>query len=173
MKLFYKKLIEIFAQEENKDKYRTEGILPPQFIDLYAGQDYNPEAFEAFNFPALLVDWSIDYRTKPPIATINFNICYEQLRDTSSLGNNTDEALKFIDFVSITDEFIKTIETKHTGKLNLITEGHKIDDTVTDVYNLSYQCSYSGKLAAPQTGYIRGKIENLTTRRGLYTKLND
>ena len=95
------------------------------------------------------------------------------MRDTSSLGNNTDEALKFIDFISLTDDFIKTIETEHTGKLNLITEGNKIDDTVVDVYNLSYQCSYSGKLSAPQTGYIIGEVKNLTTRQGLYSRLND
>lgn len=173
MKLFYKKLIETFAKEESKDLYRTNGVVPPQFIDLYAGQDYNPEAFEGFNLPAILVDWSIDYRSKPPVATINFNLCYEQLRDTSNLGSFTDEALKFIDFVSLTDQIIKTIETSHTGKLNLITEGHKLDDTVVDVYNLSYQCTYSGKLAEPQVNFIPGQIENLTTRQGLYNKLND
>ena len=171
MKLFYKKLIATFGKEEVKDQYRTKGIKPPQFIDLYAGQEYNPEVFEGHNYPAILVDWSIDYRNQPPIATLNFHLCYEQIRDTSSLGKNTEEALKFIDFIWITDEVLKTIETEHTGKLSLITEGHKLDDTVVDVYDLSYQCSYSGKLAAPQTRYIKGQIENLTQRQGLYAKL--
>lgn len=173
MKLFYKKLIATFSMEDVKDRYRTAGIVPPQFIDLYAGQEYNPEAFEIHNYPAILVDWSIDYRNQPPIATINFNLLYEQLRDTSNLGQNTDEALKFIEFIAITDEVLKTIETEHTGKLNLNTEGNKLDDTVVDVYTLSYQCSYNGKLAEPQTGYIKGQIENLTTRQGLFTKLLD
>lgn len=173
MRLFYEKLITTYKTEAVKDQYRTKGIVPPQFIDLYAGQDYNPEAFEIHNYPALLVDWSIDYRSQPPVATLNFSLCYEQLRDTSNLGVNTDEALKFIDFVAITDEVLKTIETLHTGKLTLITEGHKLDDTVVDVYNLSYQCSYSGKLPEPQTGYLKGQIENLTDKRGLYAKLLD
>lgn len=173
MRLFYKKLIAVFKTEETKDQYRTVGIAPPQFIDLYAGQDYNPEAFEITNYPAILVAWNIDYRIKPPVATLDFSLCYEQMRDTSSLGKNTDEALKFIEFIEITDRVLKTIETEHTGKLNLNTEGNKLDDTVVDVYILSYQCSYNGKLAEPQTGYIKGDIEKLTTRHGLYTKLND
>lgn len=171
MKLFYNKLIATFKKEETKDRYRTAGIKPPQFIDLYAGQDVIPEKFEAMNYPALLLDWVIDYKAVPPVATLNFHLCYEQLRDTSNLGRNTDEALKFIDFIEITDEVLKTIETKHTGKLNLASEGNKLDDTVVGVYDLSYQCSYSGKLAAPQTGYLKGQIENLTQRRGLYAKL--
>lgn len=173
MKLFYNKLIATFKKEETKDRYRTEGIKPPQFIDLYAGQDVIPEKFEAMNYPALLLDWVIDYKAVPPVATLNFHLCYEQLRDTSNLGKNTDEALKFIDFISITDEVLKTIETEHTGKLNLASEGNKLDDTVVDVYDLSYQCSYSGKLVAPQTGYLKGQIENLTQRQGLYAKLLD
>ncbi len=173
MNLFYKKLIATFKKEETKDLYRTKGIPAPKFVDLYAGQDVIPEKFEVVPFPALLVDWTIDYRSNPPIATLNFSLLYEQLRDTSNFGKNTNEALKFIDFVSITDEVLKTIETEHTGKLNLTTEGNKLDDTVVDVYNLSYQCSYSGKLPAPQTGYIKGEIENLVTRQGLYAKLWD
>ncbi|MEI7487763.1 MAG: hypothetical protein WCJ72_10195 [Chryseobacterium sp.] len=172
MKLFYSKLIATFKKEEIKDKYRTSGVKPPQFIDIYAGQDYNPGAFEAFNFPALLVEWTIDYKSSPPVASINFHLCYEQLRDTSSLGKNTAEALKFLDFTEITDHVLKTIETEHTGKLSLISEGNKLDDTVVDVYNLSYQCSYTGKMSAPNSGYIKGEIENLTAKRqGLYTQL--
>lgn len=173
MKLFYNKLIATFKKEETKDRYRTAGIKPPQFIDLYAGQDVIPEKFEAMNYPALLLDWVIDYKAVPPVATLNFHLCYEQLRDTSNLGRNTDEALKFIDFIEITDEVLKTIETEHTGKLNLVSEGNKLDDTVVDVYDITYQCSYNGKLSMPQTGYIKGQIENLTTRQGLYTKLLD
>lgn len=171
MKLFYKKLTETFKKEEVKDKYRTAGIKPIQFIDLYAGQEYNPEAFEIFNFPALLVNWSIDYRSDPPVVALEFTLLYEQLRDTSNLSKNTDEALKFIEFIAITDEVIKTIETAHTGKLNLINEANKLDETVVDTYIMSYQCSYSGKLPEPQTGYIKGQIENLTTKEGIYTKL--
>lgn len=173
MRLLYTKLIEKFIAEETKDLYRTKGIKPPQFIDLYAGQDIIPEKFEAMNYPALLLDWTIDHKAVPPVATVNFHLCYEQLRDTSNLGKNTAEALKFIDFIDKTDEILKLIETQHTGKLNLIAEGNKLDDTVVDVYNLSYQCSYSGKLTVPQSGYIAGQIENLTTRQGLYSKLLD
>ncbi len=171
MKIFYNKLFTTFQKEENKDRYRSAGIKPIQHIDLYTGQDVIPEKFEVMNYPALLVDWTIDYKTVPPVATLNFHLCYEQLRDTSNMGKNTAEALKFIDFIEITDAVLKTIETEHTGKLNLISEGNKLDDTVVDVYNLSYQCTYSGKLPGPRTGYIRGQIETLTDRQGLYTKL--
>ena len=173
MNLFYSKLITTFQNEEVKDRYTTKGIVPPQFIDLYAGQEYNPQSFEIHNFPAILVDWNIDYRNQPPIAALTFNLLYEQIRDTSNLGQNTTEAIKFIEFIKITDEVLKTIETEHTGKLNLVSEGNKLDDTVVDVYVLSYQCSYSGKLAEPRTGYIGGEIENLSVRKGLYVKLMD
>jgi hypothetical protein len=173
MKLFYNKLTDKFNQEETKDKYRLKGIKPIQFIDLYAGQDYMPDAFEATNYPALLVDWSIDYKVIPPIATLNFTLCYEQLRDSSNLGKNTAEALKTLDFIQITDEILKSIETPHTGKLNLISEGSKLDETVMDVYNLSYQCSYSGKLPFPKLPLIGGKVENLNDKAGLYDRLNE
>lgn len=63
----------------------------------------------------------------------------------SNLGTNTDLALKFLDFIEITDKVLKSIETPNTGKLYLLNEQNKIDETITDTYLLNYQCNYTGK----------------------------
>lgn len=42
MKIFYKKLLETFEKEVVKDMYRTKGLTPVQFVDIYetfAGQE--------------------------------------------------------------------------------------------------------------------------------------
>jgi hypothetical protein len=54
MNLFYKKLIATFKTEKTKDQYRTAGIKPPQFIDLYAGQDVIPEKFEVMSYQVFI-----------------------------------------------------------------------------------------------------------------------
>lgn len=162
MKPFYKQLHEVFAKEENKDRYRKAGIVPVQFIDLYAGQDYNEQFFEAHLFPAVFVRWTIAYTDNyEATATLTFRLCYEQLRDLSNIGASRDEGLKFLDFIHITDEILKTIQTPCTGKLHLVSEDLNIEDTVVDVFTLTYQCSYSGKQKTPQTQGSQGSFETV------------
>lgn len=174
MKLFYKKVHETFTKPINKKKYTDAGISPVEHINLYAGQDFIPEEFDGFKTPALLLNWNINYSTTPPKANITATLCYEQLRDTSNNSKNLDAALGFIDFTSITDEILKSIETQNTGKLTLVSEGNKIDETVTESYELVYECSYNGKTSAPNTGYIKGTIDTiLESQKGIFTKLND
>lgn len=171
MKVFYKKLLETFSKEETKDRYRTKGLTPVQFIDIYAEQDIIPEWFETHHYPALLVSWNIDYSADVATANLTFYICYEQLHDTSSLGKNTDTALKFLDFVEITDQILKEIETPTTGKLYLLSEQNKIEETVVDVYLLSYQCHYTGKQNTLQKDYLQGNYEDISTKMGLFSKM--
>lgn len=172
MKAFYKQLHEVFAKDENKDLYRKSGVVPPQFIDMYAGQDYNDTLFEAHLFPAIFVRWTIAYTDNyEATATLTFRLCYEQLRDLSNLGQNKNEALKFIDFICITDEILKTIETPNTGKLHLINEELNIEDTVVDVFTLTYQCSYSGKQKAPQTQGKQGNFDVVNIEKKLRERL--
>lgn len=173
MKAFYKKLLETFNKEEIKDLYRTKELTPVQFIDIYAEQDLIPEWFEAHQYPALLVSWNIHYTESEAVAHLTFSICYEQLHDTSSLGQNTDLALKFLDFVEITDKVLKSIETPNTGKLYLQSEQNKIDETVTDVYLLNYQCNYTGKKQTLQKEYLQGDYEDISVKTGLYSQLLD
>lgn len=162
MKDFYNKLHQVFEQEATKDLYRSKGIVPIQYIDFYAGQDYNDNLFEAHIFPALLVQWQIAYTDNyEAVATLTFKLCYEQLRDLSSLGQNKVEGLKFLDFIDITDSILKTVETPSTGKLHLINESLSIEDTVVDVFTLTYQCSYCGKQKSLQTKGLRGDFERV------------
>lgn len=160
MKAFYNQLHEVFSLETTKDLYRQKGIPPVQFIDLYAGQDYMEEFFEVHLFPAIFVRWSINYTdNQSGVATLTFRLAYEQLRDMSSLGQSKTEGLKFMDFIAITDEILKTIQTPTTGKLHLISEELNLEETLLDVFTLTYQCTYYGKQKAPQTKGMQGEYD--------------
>ena len=171
MKAFYNKLVEIFKAEDTKDLYRTKGILNPKFIDLYAGQDFEPESFEIYPTPAIFVNWSIDHRQTPSLASLSFRLCYQQLRDTSNLGKNTQEALKFLDFIEITDQILTSFESECTGKLNPATQELNIEPVVIDEYILTYTCSYT-KNKDPQE-VPTGEINEIQVKSGLFTKLLD
>ncbi|AQY22989.1 hypothetical protein [Riemerella anatipestifer] len=172
MKDLYKKIVQTFDKEEIKQLYLDKNIPPVEFIDLYAEQDVIPEWFEAHHYPALLFGWSVNHSVTPAVADITIHLCYEQLHDTSNLGTNTELALKFFEFIEITDNILKKIETKHTGKLNLVTEENKIAETVVDTYTLRYQCSYT-KTKASQNENLRGKIDDISIKKGLFSKLLD
>ncbi|MDX8566287.1 hypothetical protein OZ664_19925 [Elizabethkingia sp. HX WHF] len=175
MKAFYLKLLEKFigetTSEETKDLYRLKGIVPIQHIDLYAGQDQDPEFFELFSFPALLVSWSIDYKQNPAVATVTFRLMYEQLRDTSNQGVNTLEALKFLDFIEITDGILHGLESVHTGKLERASEDLQLEPVITDEYILVYQCSYTGKEKARENP--TGHFDDIEIKGGLFKALLD
>jgi hypothetical protein len=167
MKSFYNKLIQVFSAETTKDLYRSKGIECPKFIDIYAGQDYDSESFEIYPMPAIFVNWNIDHRQKPALATVTFRLCYEQLRDTSSLGKNTAEALKFIDFIEITDDILTKIESECTGKLTTATEEITLEPIVVDQYILTYTCSFIRKAREQVTG----TVENIKIKSGLYASV--
>ena len=160
MKIFYNKTIEAFENLDNKAKFTDKNIAPVQYIDLYAGQEQFEENFELFSQPALLVDWDINYQTNPPIATITFYACYEQLRNTSNISLNLELGLKFLDYVAVIDEIIQTIESEETGKLELVTEGFHKMDSIVDIYVFSYECSFKGR-KKPLSKYQAGDYDTL------------
>ncbi len=133
MKAFYTELIRKFKDSDIKNKFTGNNLPHVKFVDLYAGQDYNEKGFEAHLFPAVFVKWSIDYKSKMPIATITFRLAYEQLRDTSSISRASEKSLQFLDFITVVDEVIKSIETPNTGKITLLSEDFNIEDTIVDV----------------------------------------
>lgn len=170
MRELYLKIIEIFTKNEViKDRYRTIGLTPVQYVDLYSGQDMNPEYFELQIYPALYISFNFDHRQKPSFATITVRCCYEQLRDTSSLSATTAEALKFLDFIELTDEILQTVETSRFGKLTAATTDQQIEETVTDEFVLTYTASYTKKPVEIRTG----NIDNVKVKAGFYTHLLD
>ncbi|OWP87858.1 hypothetical protein BWK60_01510 [Flavobacterium covae] len=169
MKEFYEKMVSVFMEEQTKDIYRSQGVLPVRFVDLYAGQDYDPQNFDAHLFPALFVHWSVDHTSQT--ATMTIRLAYEQLRDYSSVSSNAKEALKFLDFVRITNKILVSFHTKNTGRLVLMGEELAVDETVVDVYILTYSCRYQG-MATPKE-YLKGVIENVHLETDLYQKLLD
>lgn len=167
MKKFYLKLVETFIQNNDvRGRYTEKDIDPVQHIDLYSGQDLNPEYFELAIYPALFVQFSIDHQNE--LATITFRMCYEQLRDTSSQSTVVEEALKFFDFVELTDEIIQTIETESFGKLQPVTTEQQTEETVTDEFVLTYQTSYT-KSTGKQNA--TGTYEDVEIKGNLFKNL--
>jgi hypothetical protein len=160
MKLFYKKLITVFENPNNKQLFLDKGINPIEYIDIYAGQDQFEENFELFARPATLIEWGVDYGGDTPIATITLYCCFEQLRDTSNISLNRELGLKFLDYIDCIDYVAQTIETEKTGKLELVSEGFHKMDSIVDVYLLTYECSYSGR-KSPRGEYQEGDYDNL------------
>lgn len=173
MKDFYNKLHELFATNKAKETYKKVEVEHIKHIDFYAGQDYNPEYFEANLFPALFFNYEVDYNTTPATATLTFRLCYEQLRDVSSRANENskNEGLKFLDCIAITDKLLKTIETPVTGRLNLLSEQQQLENTVVDVHILTYTCSYAGKDKMPRKTSITGQVDDVKLKAGLFQKL--
>ena len=170
MKLFYKKIIETFNNETNKQLFLDQNISPVQYIDLYAGQDQFDDNFELFSQPALLVEWDINHSDDIPAVTVKFYCCYEQLRDTSNISLNRNLGLKFLDFIAIIDQIIRTIESEDTGKLKIQSEGFNKMDSIVDIYLLTYNCSGTAKKSPLQ--YEEGKIETLDLQSNLVYDLD-
>lgn len=173
MKTFYNALHEAFKKTENRSKFTEKGLTVPKVIDLYAGQDYNPEFFNARPLPAVFVSWDIDYKTEPYTATIQIRLTYEQLRDTSNISLNKEKALSFFDLADTVDEVVKTIQTKETGTLTLTHEGQELEPTVVDVYILDYECSYFGKNKTQQKETLLGEIDDVEVKTGLFKGVFD
>lgn len=166
MQTFYKKVIEAFEKLENKAKFTAQNINPVQYLDLYAGQEQFEENFELFAQNALLIDWDIDHKSAPPMATITLYCCYEQLRDTSNISLNRDLGLKFLDYVATIDGVVRTIESETTGKLELVSEGFHKMDSIVDIYLLTFECSYSGR-KNPLDKYKAGDYDTLDLNSNL------
>lgn len=168
MKKFYLKLIQTFIlNNEIRDRFTEKGLDPVQHIDLYSGQDVNPEYFELAIYPALFVQFSIDHQNN--MAVITFRVCYEQLRDTSSQSATTEEALKFFDFLDLVDEILQTIDTEYFGKLQPITTDQQTEETVTDQFVLAYQASY--KKVPDASSETTGTYDDLDLTGNLYKSL--
>jgi hypothetical protein len=159
MKVFYNRVIAEFEKEATIEKFNSKGVPAVGYVDLYAGQDQNEDNFELFAQPAVFIDWDIDHRSNPPVATITIYACFEQLRDTSNISANRDLGLKFLDYISTIDEVISGIETESTGKPVLITEGFNKMDSIVDIYLLTYECSYQRK--NPRDEYQEGCYDSL------------
>ncbi|MXV38546.1 hypothetical protein GO491_07635 [Flavobacteriaceae bacterium Ap0902] len=171
MKTFYNALISAFNNTDNIEKYTRAGLKAPRIIDLYNGQDFNPEYFDMLTLPALYVSMRIDYNENTAILSLDFKLLYEQLRNTSNFSLSSENALKFFDLANITDEIIKSISTNKTGSLRLLNEGLEPEPTVTDAYLLSYECEYYGKQKTRERETLSGSIDDIKIKSGLYKGL--
>lgn len=169
MKTLYKAILTEFDKEVTKVLFTEQNISPVLYIDLYAGQEQFEENYELFTQNALLVEWDVDYSADVPIATVTLYCCFEQLRDTSNISQNTELGLKFLDYVGIIEQVVSAIETQTTGKPELIFEGFHKMDSIVDVYLLTFRCSYTGR-KKPQGKYQEGEYEKIDLTSNLVQK---
>lgn len=142
MKELYHKIINQFSKEDVINIFTKEGISQPQYIDLYSQQDLDQTNTELGTKNNLFIDWAINHREKPSTATIICRLSYGQFHNTPT--HNADDF--FLIYIEKVHDVLKGLETKSTGKLNLIDEGFNHDEKSTlNVYLLQYECSYSGK----------------------------
>lgn len=161
MKTFYKAVLTAFKEPLNIKKYTEKGLKAPRIIDLYNGQDFNPEYFDMVTLPALYLSSRIDYSADTPIMSLTARLMYEQLRNTSNIGVNLEQALYFFDMAQITDTIIRGISTENTGKIRLLDEGLELEPTVSDVYVFTYECEYYGKNKTLPQECAQGRFDDI------------
>ncbi|WP_271782211.1 hypothetical protein [Aquimarina algiphila] len=146
MKTLYNNIIAKLMSNEAKTAYAQSSVAACKFVDLYRGQYLNWEAFDTFPLPAVLFEFGVNYDSKGEgTATITLHLCYEQLQDTSSITRTRDNALKFFDFVTVTNTLLSELESQHTGKLQLVSEETIKDDAIVNVYLLTFSSRYNGR----------------------------
>ncbi|MEG1200335.1 MAG: hypothetical protein RSD53_13140 [Algoriella sp.] len=170
MKNLYNKIIEKLESEEVLDDFIKEGVSPPKYIDIYAGQDLDEDNFDLFGENALFIDWDIDHTTEPPTATVTFRLAYEQLRDTSNISLNRELGLKFLTYVDQVHNILDGFESEKTGKLELTKEGFNKMDSIVDIYIFEYECSYNGR-KSPQRNIHEGSYDKLQLTGQLVEKV--
>ncbi len=148
MKNLYKKIIATLQLPETVTKFTEAGIKPVQLIDDYEGQYFDPENFEVFTPPAVLFEYDIEYdkTNKPATAIITLHLCYEQPTSANTNNPNIDRALKRYDFNDLVYNAIKDLESEHTGKLKLESEGSLKEPAIVKVHLMRFSCSYTGKI---------------------------
>ena len=147
MKNLYKKIIQTLTSPEAKQKFIDADVKPIKWVDEFEGQYYQPEMFEGFTTPAVLVEWDIQYPKAKPAADVSLtlHIMYEQPAHADSLNKDIDKALKRFDFKDIVLELINGLESKNTGKLELISESGLKEPAIVKVHLLTFECSYRSK----------------------------
>ena len=161
MKELYNTIIERLTSDQSKETYRSAGVPACKFIDLFRGQYFDYPGNDLIPCPAVLFEHTIVYDNKGEgTATVTLHLCYEQPRDTSSISRVKENALKFFDFVDVTHDLIRELESTHTGKLQLTNEEIVKDDAIVNVYLLSFSCRYTGR-NREKFNYVTG--ENLET----------
>ena len=170
MKDFYNKITAKFESESVLDEFIKEGVSPPKYIDIYAGQDLDEDNFDLFGDNSLFVDWDIDHTTEPPTATVTFRLAYEQLRDTSNISLNRELGLKFLNYINQVHTVLDGFESEHTGKLELTKEGFNKMDSIVDIYILEYECSYMGR-KNPQRNIHEGSYDKVRLSGNLVERI--
>lgn len=169
MKALYNKVTERLTSVGAKAAYDENNTANCKYIDLYRGQYLDWENYDTFPTPAVFFEFSVSHDRKKSTATVTFHLCYEQKRDSSSIGRSRDKALAFFDYINVTHALLDCLESEETGKLSLIAEETVKQGNVVDVHTLTYECSYNrtAVVIEPKYTYVEG--EDVELDGGLVT----
>lgn len=146
MKNLYKAFLNIDKNPKAIAIFNQHGVQPPVLIDEYEGQYYNPEASELIGCRFIFIEYDIDYKkstAEPATIILNLHLGYEQVKRANNTTVNLDAHLKHFDYTEAVKEVVKTITSKNTGTLNLISENSLKEPAITKVHILTYEASYS------------------------------
>jgi len=157
---FYDKITILFYDAAIQQLYLDEKLPAPGHIDLYRSQDQNPELFELFSLPALLLDWTIDHRENR--ANITVHVCFESPTERTSHD--------FLRFVELTRNVLDGLESSSTGKLQIVSENLHDMSGIIETVQLNFECSYY-----PTRTHIHyvDHFEHLNLNSNLTIKTND
>lgn len=143
MKGLYQEIIEKLTNADAISLFETAGIKPVQYIDIYKGQYLDYESYDLIPCPAVLVQWSKDYRNK--LITITLHCIYELVSDTSNISESKTEAFKIFDFIELVHRLVFKTESQFTGKLEPVSEEPVQLNTPGVVQTITYTGSYTDK----------------------------
>lgn len=162
MKAFYNKLISDLTGAGAVELFTAKNLPAVRHIDLYRGQYLFEAEFEQLILPAVLLEYSISHESRS--ANIILHCCWEQIFETESKSQDKDNALLYLDWLDALYDILYNLESEHTGKLTLLSEGMREDDTPTHVHIFNFECSYMGrvKTAAGKYDYAQGEDVSTT-----------
>lgn len=161
MKEFYNKITNVLTNEQAIEKFTENSVKAVQQVDLYRGQYLYEEEFEQLLLPTVLVEFTINHETQK--ATIILHCCWEQIFESDNKSVDQESALKLFDFVDVIFDLTNDLESENTGKLKIISEGTQKDDTPTNVYLLTFECSYMGRVKKASDKYNYATGDDLST----------
>jgi hypothetical protein len=161
MKAFYTKLINTFCNDETVELFTAKGVPAVRHLDIYKGQYLFAEDFEQLILPALLVEFTINHQTRK--ANISIHCCWEQVAETSAHTADINTGLLYLDWLDIVYSLLHHLESEHTGKLELISEGMRDDDSPVYVHVFNFECSYMGRVIPSYQHYNEATGEKVTT----------
>lgn len=124
----------------NKRRFEDFGLSGDFFIDIYKSQPFQPELYDGFSLPALLVDYSMTGQEKnnPRLLTMNLHIISSEMTGTSNLSPNKEQNMKNIMYSLLIQDILEGTKLGNSTRLEFLDE-IKMGNEVYCYYLQTYQ----------------------------------